>query len=244
MAELDWELSSGLPDKLTVIVKNAYFGYLQEYQGGAVPLLIWDVVSPDEPDVNQVSFPIGTGWTPVQGGKRVEHESGHPKMNKNSVFGRMITKLRDELKAHALMQELYQSSPWDAPVWIGHSFVLERIELEYKGLQSDKPIVRLMPTQYLGKQAAGAQLPASGGPGLPTGQSSSPTVAQPPQSVPTPPPAPAVDPMRAQLVELAKAHTDFNTFVAAGCALPGVMGNAQYLGWISNPAEVWKEAGH
>jgi hypothetical protein len=145
----EWELSSGLVEECDFYVDRARFGYRENYMQGTVPLLILEGHSPDS-EVEEVVYPIGTGWRVVANGARIEHESGEKKrIVRTSMYGRLISRVVEELGHEGLMD---RGSPYEAKVWVGYGFHLRREKFEFKGLEREGRQVqteRLMPVQII-----------------------------------------------------------------------------------------------
>jgi hypothetical protein len=158
MAREDWETTTGFADDFDFVVTGARFGFIKEYMGGTVPLLIWEGHSPDDDSVTEVSFPIGSGWEVKDNGRRVQHESGKKKFVRNSIVGHLIRRVVDDLKVESILD----GSPTDAQVWVGLGFHMKREKIVYPGLKKDDKdgveTERLMPVAFLGtKESSSAR---------------------------------------------------------------------------------------
>jgi hypothetical protein len=139
-----WGLDSGLPDDFDATITKAQFCTKPDYQDGTVPLLELTLEGPDI-DPTEVVFSLGKGWIIKDGGARVENEKGKLRFVSSSIYGKLIYRVTEELKVDMDSR----GSPMEADVWVGLSFHWEREELSYKGLETEKKIVHLLPTQYL-----------------------------------------------------------------------------------------------
>ncbi|MGC9030084.1 MAG: hypothetical protein ACP5LD_10480 [Desulfomonilaceae bacterium] len=153
-AETDWEVESGLPDDFDFWITRAEFGYLAEYtdqSGAQVPLLLWHGESPDVEIDSPIPWSLGKGWEPTKGGKSVRHVNGKEKFVATSMYGRLITRVTQELGVDMASR----GSAKDASVWEGLGFHMKREEIEYKGLLQDKggKTTRLMPVAFLGDKS-------------------------------------------------------------------------------------------
>lgn len=150
----DWEVESGLPDDFDFWITRAEFGYLAEYTDGSgaqVPLLLWYGESPDIEIDSPIPWSLGKGWEPTKGGKSVRHVNGKEKFVATSMYGRLITRVTQELGVDMASR----GSAKDASVWEGLGFHLKREEIEYKGLLQEKggKTTRLMPVAFLGDKS-------------------------------------------------------------------------------------------
>jgi len=123
-----------------------------------VALLELTLEGPDI-DPTEVVFSLGKGWIIKDGGARVENEKGKLRFVSSSIYGKLIYRVTEELKVDMDSR----GSPMEAEVWVGLSFHWEREELSYKGLETEKKIVHLFPTQYL-SDYAGAKATTSAPP--------------------------------------------------------------------------------
>lgn len=149
IARADWETPSGFADDFDFHIDDARFGFLSNYMGGTVPLLIWEGHSPDDDGVSDVAFPIGSGWDVKANGQRVEHENGKKKFVRNSVVGHLIRRVVDELKVESVLD----SAPTEAGAWKGLAFHMKREKISYPNLKKDDKegvdTERLMPVAVL-----------------------------------------------------------------------------------------------
>lgn len=151
-AKDSWDTDTGLPDDFDFFISGAYYGYRKEYAEGEAPLLIWQGSSPDE-DVEEIIWPCGKNWEVVKGGDEVSHPK-RSRFIKNSMVGRLITRVVDELKVDMRSR----GKATEANVWRGLGFHLRREELEYgSGILEDRggKTSHLMPVAVLEKPAKG-----------------------------------------------------------------------------------------
>lgn len=127
-----WATGTGLPDAFTGPIKEAYFGYNDDYQNGDVCVLMVDVVATD-PEIGNdgvvsMLYPCGKGWEPSNKGQSCVHESGKPKIfTGNSGMGILVDAAL-EVSGEALVE---RGVPTDAATWIGLNYDWER--KEYSG---------------------------------------------------------------------------------------------------------------
>ncbi len=129
MAEFNpWALSSGLPEAFTGQVKEAFFGYDDQYQDGDKCVLTL-MIQTTETDIGEdgmlkVLYGLGDGWEPKNKGQQAEHEGGKPKaFNKSSAIGQLIQATFDVIGEDALIEK---GMPWDAEIWNGMNYDWER----------------------------------------------------------------------------------------------------------------------
>jgi hypothetical protein len=143
-----WDLDSGLPDKVTGTITNAYWGKKAEYQGGEQTLLILTIEGQDY-DPFEIVLSPGTGWEPTDEGRAIKSTKGKTHIIRSSVYGKFIDRVVNELKVPMPKE----SSPLLAESWLGlHPFYFEREELDFgKGIMSERggKSTHLMPVSYL-----------------------------------------------------------------------------------------------
>ena len=146
-----WDLDSGLPDKITGKITNAYFGKKAEYQNGEQTLLILTIEGQDYDPFEIVLSPGGGGggWEIVDEGRAIKSTKGKTHIIGSSVYGKFINRVVNELKVPMSKE----GSPLLAESWLGlHPFYWEREELDFgKGIMSEKggKTIHLMPVSYL-----------------------------------------------------------------------------------------------
>lgn len=149
--ELDpWGLDSGLPDDFDITIKKSRFGYLENYQNGEAPLLIWDYESPDVESEYPIIWPLGTKWAVSRDGR----VATHPKRKRfidTSMVGRLIQRCAD---MGVLEQLRSRGSPLTATIWEGLSFHMKRetVVLPPGAAERGLPeqVIHLMPVEFLG----------------------------------------------------------------------------------------------
>ena len=149
----DFELDSGLPDDFDAVITRSWFGHKEEYQGGRVPLLLFDLEGPEVEPMN-VGFSIGADWKIVDGGKRVEHPRGKKRFVKSSMIGHLIHRVVEPMG----IPLWDRGFPTEADIWTGLAFHWKREEIAYgAGILEDRggKTVHLMPTDHLPDFAVG-----------------------------------------------------------------------------------------
>lgn len=148
--ENSYELSSGLVDEVTGVVRKALYTYKNEIGDGETCLLEL-MVEPTAESLGDIPeeflddglysliFKAGKGMEPQDKGTRVAHESGRPKkFNNQSGMGLLLASaleldgVADALKTRGLASE--------AAIWEGLSFTFKTIDLEFTN--SDDEVIK------------------------------------------------------------------------------------------------------
>ena len=122
---MDSWLGDGLPTDFVGTIANAKFAIPVDSQADdPQPMLIIDIDN-DEFEMDETRIGIGKGWVAQDKGARVEREDGgKPVFHKQSKIGRLLASLmaspdfREGLKARA-EQVGHMASPFDAEFWNG-----------------------------------------------------------------------------------------------------------------------------
>jgi hypothetical protein len=124
-----WDTSTGLAEKFTIDVGEAWFGTNDKYQSGKVLLLNFKgpmTVDGDEVDPEyHMWYSCGQNWKAAQGGASAVNTTGSDSFNENTGIGRLIDSIKalgdDEI---AIMRGRGES--FEAETWGNLSLDLER----------------------------------------------------------------------------------------------------------------------
>lgn len=144
-----WEVSSGLPDRITVRMDNPHFGTDAQINNGQTCLFIAEGTIVDGLEEGQSSdfnqfFTCGDGWEATSKGQRVVREDGKPrKFNENSNYGRFFRSLYNAAKEQGLEDELRKrGTPYDAATWQGLYTYLEREPYSFNDSKTGEKVER------------------------------------------------------------------------------------------------------
>lgn len=145
-----WELESGLIDDVDAWIKNARFGFKEEYanavmassgeQGGA--MFMFDLEDENGEIIGQQGYSIGTGWEISEDGLEITH----PK-RKNVVHSCMYGLLQKKVILDLGVDMEDRGMPTEAATWEGLGF---HWSLQPHTTVSGAEKMGLMPDRYLG----------------------------------------------------------------------------------------------
>lgn len=162
--------STGLPDKLDVVVQEAWFEFDPEYNNGQTLLARFNVDTTDdsfgENGKGIIQYACGNGWEAEDQGQRAVREDGGQKgFNVNTAYQLFIAAAIECDGAEAVLRSEGRGDPRYAPMWVGTAWHLERKEKDYGG--EIGKISRLLPTAFLGEANTAADI--AGGVGVASG---------------------------------------------------------------------------
>lgn len=168
MADDDFDpfaLSTGLPDKLDVVIDEAWFEFDPQYNDGQTLLLKFNVTANDdefgEHGKGTLQYGCGTGWTAADRGARAERDDGAKKgFNQSSAYGLFIAAALNCDGAENVLRGEGRGDPRLASMWTGLSWHLDRKERDYGG--DIGKVSRLLPTQFLGEGGGGGATKPAG----------------------------------------------------------------------------------
>jgi hypothetical protein len=245
-----WKFSTGLPDDFDGMIEDAYFMYDPEYNNGQTLLLKLEVKA-DDAEVAEMlqrplQYPLGNGFTPIEGGAAVEREDGSKKgYHVNSGIATLLKAMLDCKGAQPVIQGPGRNNPFRAELFIGTNWHWESKTFHYGGEIGDKD--RLLPTSFLGVKGQGAgaatgavkkaapakaAAPAAKAPAKAQGavKKASPAMAPPVEELPSEAPA-ATEGLEegseawTQLWDIAMAADSHQQFVEQAFELEGVADN-------------------
>lgn len=210
-----WRVESGLPDDFDFTIEEAVFETDARYMDGQVPLLTWRGYVGDDPaNKDEIKFATGSGWLIVDGGARVQKDTGKNLFHKNSWVGRLVSRVLEMEEAKKAL--MARGVPTEAQIWVGTSWHMKRESVNYGGSIGERE--HLMPTKFLGiKQVA-------------TGAKTSATTAALAAPVPTAPTAASTNgaaalkklQLEAKVREIARTASSYADFQAQAAALEGL----------------------
>lgn len=217
------EESSGLVQFYTGTVTNPHFATDARYNQGVGLLLHWemeDVVDEEGnalPDTTEM-FSVGSGWE-SDDGQTAYHNTGKEGklINKGSLYGKIIDRLGEDDFAGILPLLRSRGDEFNAGIWDGLRFEMERETFKYGKDIGDK--THIMPVKYI------------------------PTVAEP-KTVKANPPGVATDSsggLEGRLRTLAEQHPTHSEFLDAALEMDGVAENDELVDLISDPG-FWEKA--
>lgn len=190
-----YDTTSGLLDDFDCEITSARFAVIPDYNPDTL-LLIWETTTndPDVPEY-QISFPMGSGWETMDGGKTATHERGKTQFTGSSWMGMLINRCVKVLGIRDLLQSRGEAT--EAHIWEGLRFHLNSEEVDYGGEIGTRS--RLLPTEFLGE----------GGTAQPVSRSAAPTATAADNG--------EMDPrkLKALVTVMAKRSTDHATFMDA-----------------------------
>ena len=245
MAREDFETPTGLVEECDFIIDEARFGTVKEYMDGQVPLLIWEGHSPDEEEVTQIMFPIGSGWNIRDRGARVEHDKENKtRFIRNSVMGHLIRRCVDDLKIVDAYPQFEDGSPREAALWKGFGFHMKREKITYPNLKKDEATTgveteRLMPVAIIKTPAGTAK--TGGKPAAKPAAAAAKPAAAASQEAEAPAASEAVLLKKLTLKAKSVSREDFQMFAMD---LPEVQANADLLNQVIDDSDngFWAKA--
>jgi hypothetical protein len=254
----DWELSSGLKEDVIMDIHMAQFGYRANYNNGATLLLVLTGTDENQ-EVFEHILSVGGDWSAPDNIHAV-----HPtakRINKSSRYGQWIQACMELPVLWNYLQNTV--GPTDASIWenLRLHLHLQNVSQTIRGELVAKDV--LLPVEFLGflqpTPSQPAQVPPSVPmPTVPIIQAQQPILQPPPfpatptpvATVPTTGPAPeqslqppvAESPIRGQLVQLARALSDHNSFVGQALAVPGVVADAVLVREVMDPNDFFAKA--
>ena len=189
--QTEWGTSSGLLEKCTGTIAEAWFGKNEQAEGpGADRIyLFWRLINLDsEEDYDEwvARLSIGNGWEVVDEGKRVVREDGGNKPFNNSTdYGKVINRVLGsaggkEGKAFAPNFDgafdvlKSKGTQYQAEVWVGMRFEFDTEQFSSTIQGEDVSWARLLPQRFVGTAdggTKGASSSATATSPSPTGQS-------------------------------------------------------------------------
>lgn len=227
--EEDWETSSGLAlDGATVEIIGAEFGF-NANMGAGITCANFVMKDLDGEEIEQ-SFSVGQNFEASRDGSELV---GNAKINKNSNYGLLIESVKDILDNPGDVI----GSPKVAANWIGTCWTFGSIEREVMNptTKEKKISTKFIVTEYHGRPdapaASGAAKPAGAAKRAATGSATASNLDVDPE-------------LFAELVDLAKTHTDHEDFAAAALELDAVAENkaAQKAVMGTRAGSVWAAA--
>ncbi len=150
--ESKWQTKGGQFNDMEMLIKDAEFGYREDYNEGASELLIWTF-----DDVNgekrEHLISIGTGWDIADNGARVESDSEDDRFHDTSLLGRYIERFI-ELDMLEVFKADGRDDPRVAKAYIGLKFHMKNEKKDFGGEIGEKE--HLMPLEFLGIVGKGA----------------------------------------------------------------------------------------
>jgi hypothetical protein len=232
----------------------AYFGTSQDYQGGRVYLLFL-TGSDEDGEPAELRMSVGGDWTSADGGKTIVHPT-KKRINKNSIYGHFIARaveLEDVVDGQTLRDVMFdRGNPLTADIWVGVKMHLDLVTISF-GKNVD-PQERLLPTKYLGLSTESAPLSTASPQAAPGFQ---PPVVPPTPTAPVAPPsltplelvqqakaqaAPAANgsPLFQEMIQLAKASSSYQEFMAAAFARADVLADEELAVQVADEASgIW-----
>lgn len=156
-----FQLSTGLPDQLDVVVEEAWFEFDPQYNDGQTLVFKMNVAATDEEfgegGKGVLMYPCGAGWSAEdRGGKAVRDDGNERKgFNNGSGYGLFIDAALSCEGAEKVLRAEGRGDPRKAAMWNGLSFHLDRKERDYGGDIGKRS--RLLPTKFNGEGGGGAK---------------------------------------------------------------------------------------
>ena len=149
--ESKWQTKGGQFNDMEMVIKDAEFGYRDDYNEGESELLIWtfDDVNGEE---REHLISIGTGWDIGPGGASVESDDPGDHFHDTSLLGRYIDRFI-ELGMQEVFKEDSRSDPRVASAYIGLKFHMKNEKKDFGGEIGVKE--HLMPLEFLGVVSKG-----------------------------------------------------------------------------------------
>jgi hypothetical protein len=259
-----FKLDSGLRESMDLTIHMAYFATNADYQGG-VPWLLYLTGSDESGDPVEMFMSVGADWSSADGGASITHPT-KKFINKSTIYGHW---LRHALEIPELREVLVNrdGGPTTAAIWNNLILHLDLVEIKF-GKNVD-PVERLMPTGFLGVYDENAQVPQA--PATPpVAPPAAPVPAPAPVQQPTTPltaPTPTAtvpsgptpqervaaaqaqaavasnggSPLYNEMVELAKASPDFQTFMTTAFSRSDVLADESLAIQVAEdgPGGIW-----
>lgn len=155
-----WERESGLPNDFDGYMTNSRFGVKEEYAakvqatagaaGGPAIMFLTDLVDKDGGLMGSQGWSIGSGWTVLEDGKKINHPK-RANVVEGSMYGNLQARVIDQIKVD--MDK--RGDPTNAASWDGLGFHWMQEEHETVASRQTpataKPATGLMPVEYLGE---------------------------------------------------------------------------------------------
>lgn len=166
MSREDWGTESGLVTNYVGEVVDAWFAVDEKF-GGTRLYLKQTTDNASVPEITE-NFSVGDKWESYDGGKSIENKDDptKKKMHASSRYGKLITRVFDELPAEAGDLIASRGDARTAEVWLGTRWRWEEVSSDYTMKQDDGTTKSgtsryNMPVEFLGTSDAPAA--ASGG---------------------------------------------------------------------------------
>lgn len=182
---------------MVISIHAAYFSVDADYQSGRQYLLF--LIGTDEnTEPVEIRMSVGADWASADGGVTITHPTKRKQtINASCIYGHWISHAQEIPELVNVLRG--RGNPTNAKVWEG--LILHLQESEIKFGRNIDPQMRLMPTEYFGliEDSTPANIPF-----VPPAPVVTPPLGAP--QVPTPVPAPAMDP--AALIAQARAKAN------------------------------------
>jgi hypothetical protein len=158
----EFDLESGFASEYDIKITDAYFTTDAKYNAGQNLLLCWEgeayepdgtystpmMITEEDGNIVRPMFPVGAEWTTTDDGKTA-FKAGKTTFNKNSIYGRILARLREIPGGGLLAQQANAmgAGPRTAAIWVGLKVHLKSEDIEFKGLTTS---TRLMPVEVYG----------------------------------------------------------------------------------------------
>lgn len=140
-----WQTTGGQFEDLEMLIKDAEFGYRDDYNEGESELLIW-TFDDSTGEEREHLISIGNGWDVADGGAKVESDLVELFHN-SSLIGRYIERFL-ELGMQEVFKEDGRGDPRVASAYIGLKFHMKNEKKDFGGEIGVKG--HLMPLEFLG----------------------------------------------------------------------------------------------
>lgn len=204
--EDEWALGGGLPlDGAEVEITGFEFGFNNDYSAGVLAAII--TFTPlDGSDEQEQTYSVGQGWEQASKGAELVSENGKPKkLSQRSGYGMFVAAAVDAVNGD--FEKLGKGFRF-ADSWIGTRWELGSIEVETANpndKENTKKRDRIVPVKFLGRDGEAKTSTGSKASTAKTDDES--------------------DELVEQLVEMAKAADDHESFMDEALELKGVAGN-------------------
>jgi hypothetical protein len=236
--QTEWGTSSGLLEKCTGTIAEAWFGKNEQAEGPNADrvYLFWRLInleSEEGYDEWVARLSIGNGWEPVDGGARVVREDGGNKPFNNSTdYGKVINRVLGanggkEGKAFegqfngAFDVLKSKGNQYQADVWVGMRFEFDTEEFSSTINGEDVTWSRLLPQKYVGADGR------TGGAG---GDAQSATATEAPAQN-------GAGSLESQLVAIAKEASSHSEFVERALSVDGITDDGALLAKVADDSD-------
>ena|ERR1700722_1495445 len=226
----DWDLPvGGFLDDADVTVQAAVFKYDAGYNDGKSLVCDFTFSNDATGEISNQHYSVGGDWISPDGGLTIQSPSGKRAPSRASNYGRFCQACIEVADLFELISD--RGPTTDGRIWDGLKLHLKAFEITTKFRGEERTFTNILPTAFNGVDGSVA-VPQNLAPATNGTVPAPVTMAQTPEQIVAAAraaQAPANDPLRSRLIQLAQASADHTAFLSTATTMPEVFADEALL---------------